>query len=92
MAKIEWSAKDELKITLTNKHYYFEIKENENGTKRVHVREWSKSHALRPAQTREIIIFENNIKDIIKGLLKVAKRLEIDLTTIPELKGATLCH
>lgn len=85
MAQTGWHKPNEYKIELAHKHYYFEISENENNSHLVKLTEWSKTNGLSKAPTRTVFIFDNHIRDVVKGLLKVAKRLKLDMTTVVEM-------
>jgi hypothetical protein len=82
MAKSEWHTANELRVETPSKNYYFEIATNNDGSRRINMKEFQKSYGLRPSQTRSIIIFENHFRDVFKGLIKVAKRMNIDLDPI----------
>src|SRR5512136_1189531 len=81
MARSGWKTPKEYRVELTTKHYYFTIGENERG-RQVHVKEWRKSHGLYCSETHELFIFESHLSDVLKGLLKVMKRLGVDVADI----------
>jgi hypothetical protein len=90
MAVSGWKdrAKTELVLELAGKHYYFEIKDNADGSKRVEIREWQKTHGFRQhSETRTLFVFENHLRDILKALLKVCDRLDVPVKDILERKG-----
>lgn len=91
MAVSGWIDKNTLRVEMAGKHYYFHIALNQDGSKRVELKEWTKSQTrgigFKKSSTREIMIFENHVRDVLKGLIKVCKRLDIPVKDILEKQG-----
>jgi hypothetical protein len=81
MAVAGWKSPKEFSIELPTKHYYLTISDNERG-KQVLLKEWRKSHGLKRSETHGLVIFESHLRDVLKGLLKVMKRLDLDVADI----------
>lgn len=81
MARFGWKSPKEYRVELPTKHYYFEILDHDRG-QLVQVKEWRKSRGLKRSETQQILIFDNHLRDVLKGLLKVMKRLKLDVADI----------
>lgn len=81
MYRYHWKTPKEYQIELTTKHYYFTISENSKGNQVV-VKEWRKGQGLKRSETHSILIYENHLRDVLKGLLKVMQRLNLDVADI----------
>lgn len=82
MAVTRWKKKNEYEVQLTTKSYFFELADNENGTKRVMLKEWNKTRGFVKPPTNIVMIHENHLRDVVRALLKVSKRLGLDVRTM----------
>jgi hypothetical protein len=82
MAVTHWKDKNEYEVQLQTKSYFFELADNENGTRRVLLKEWNKTRGLKKPPTGIVMIHENHMRDVVRGLLKVSKRLGLDVRTM----------